>query len=190
MSNKDLVKITDNGNGEASYLPARRQEEYGWPSLHREMSEWMRQWDRLFDGLLERAYGPTPSRGGASGVEAGWGWGGFMPAVNVTETNNELQVTAELPGVDEKNVEVSINRGLLTIRGEKKQENEEKKEGFYRMERSYGTFHRSIPLPQEVDTDKATATFKNGVLMVALPRLPELQSGAKKIAIKTEEARK
>lgn len=188
MSNKDLVKITDNGNGEASYLPTRQQEEYGWPSLHREMSEWMRQWDRLFDGLFDRAYGLTPSRGMVSGVERGWG--GFMPAVNVTETNNGVQVTAELPGVDEKNVEVSINRGLLTIKGEKKQESEEKKEGFYRMERSYGTFHRSIPLPQEVDTDQATATFKNGVLTVALPRLPELQSGAKKIAIKTEEAGK
>lgn len=184
MSIKDLVKT----NGDNSRLSTQREENYGLPSLQQEMQQWMSQWDRLFEGFFGRAYGLTPFRGN----ELGWGssgnaWDGFVPAVNVTETDNEYRVTAELPGMDQNDVELSIHNGSLTIKGEKKKETEEKKEGFYRMERSYGTFHRTLPLPQEVDAEHVEATFKKGVLTVTLPKLPELQSGAKKIAIKTEE---
>jgi HSP20 family protein len=108
----------------------------------------------------------------------------WSPKVNVAETEKEIQVTAELPGVEEKDVEVTIDGNALTIKGEKKAEKEEKNKDYHRIERSYGSFQRSFGLPKEVEQDKVEASFKNGVLTVKLPKTWEAQQTAKKVPVK------
>ena len=109
---------------------------------------------------------------------------GTMPAVDVVESEKAYEVTAELPGMDEKNVEVKVVNGDLTIKGEKQKEKEEKKKDYYLHERSFGSFERSFGIPEGVDTDKIEAGFKKGVLTVTLPKKPEAQKPAKKIEVK------
>jgi HSP20 family protein len=142
---------------------AVRREEDPFFTLRREM-------DRLFDDFW-----------GSSLLEP---YGTFNPRVDVTETETEVKVTAELPGLDEKDVEVSLTQNMLTLSGEKKAEKEDKGENYYRVERSYGSFRRTIPLPIEVEADKVEAIFKNGVLNVVLPKTAQAQA-RKKIAIKS-----
>jgi HSP20 family protein len=106
------------------------------------------------------------------------------PAVDVTETEGAYEIAAELPGLDEKNIEVKVADDMLSIKGEKKEEKEEKKKDYYLSERRYGAFERSFRLPDGVDADKIEASFKNGVLTVKLPKTPEAQKKEKKIAVK------
>jgi HSP20 family protein len=113
-------------------------------------------------------------------------YGAFNPHVDVTENDQEIKVVAELPGLTEKDVEVSLANDMLTISGEKKAEKEDKGENYYRLERSYGSFQRTIPLPTEVEADKVDATFKNGVLQITLPKLYPGEGVKKKISIKTK----
>jgi HSP20 family protein len=119
-----------------------------------------------------------------------FGWGppalagmAMAPRVDVSETDAELKVEAELPGVEEKDVEVVLSDGRLTIKGEKKQEKEEKKKDYHLVERSYGSFARSIALPFEADPNKVKATFAKGVLTVTVPKPPEVKAKEKKIQI-------
>jgi len=107
-----------------------------------------------------------------------------MPAVDVTETDKTYEITAELPGMDEKNIEVKVADGVLTIEGEKEEEKEKKEKDYYLSERSFGSFQRSFKVPNGVDTDKIDATFKNGVLKVILPKSAEAQKAEKKITVK------
>lgn len=107
------------------------------------------------------------------------------PAVDVAETEKAYEITAELPGLDEKNIEVNVANGGLTIKGEKKEEKEEKNKGYYVSERRYGSFERYFGLPEDVEADKIEATFKNGVLKVTLPKTAEAQKPAKKIEVKS-----
>ncbi len=111
-----------------------------------------------------------------------FGPGPFAPEVDVTEKEGELRVCVELPGVDEKDIDLSLSEDALTVRGEKKAEKEEKERGRHYVERTYGAFERRIPLPCEIAPDKANASFKNGVLTVTLPKSAKASS-AKKIAI-------
>ena len=113
---------------------------------------------------------------------------GFTPRIDVTESDGELTVCAELPGVEEKDLEVTLNGNQLTIRGEKKREHEEKDEKrgvYHRVERSYGSFQRTMTLPYDVDPSKVSAEFKSGVLKVKLPKPEEAQKQSKRIDIKT-----
>ncbi len=107
-----------------------------------------------------------------------------MPAVDVTDTEKAYEIAADLPGMDEKNVEVKVSNGVLTIKGEKQDEKEEKKKDYYVRERNYGSFERSFQVPEGVDADKIDASFKKGVLTVTLPKKPEAQKAAKKIEVK------
>jgi len=107
-----------------------------------------------------------------------------MPAVDVTETDKAYEVSAELPGMDEKNIEVKVANGVLTIKGEKHDEKEEKKKDYYLRERNYGSFQRSFQIPEGVDTDKIEANFTKGVLTVSLPKSAETQKAEKKITVK------
>jgi HSP20 family protein len=107
-----------------------------------------------------------------------------MPAVDVVETEKAYEVTADLPGMDEKNIEVKVVDGVLTIKGEKQQEKEEKKKDYYLQERSFGLYQRSFELPEGVDTDKIEASFRKGVLTVTLPKKPEAQNSTKKIEVR------
>jgi len=146
-------------------------------TLHREMN-------RLFDDVFNRFEGGLPSVFNRGLFGAGEGW----PSLEVNATDNEVRVTAELPGLEEKDVEILVDDDVLTIRGEKKAETEEKERGF--SERYYGRFERRIALPFEVDDQKAEAAFNNGVLTVTLPKSPRAEEKAKRIAIgrKTETA--
>ncbi len=110
----------------------------------------------------------------------------FAPRIDVVDTDKEIKVSAELPGMDDKDIEVSLTGEVLTIKGEKKEEKEEKGKDYYRSERSYGSFLRTVPLPAEVDTAKVQAAFKKGVLTVNLPKTAKAIGGAKKIAVKAE----
>lgn len=106
------------------------------------------------------------------------------PAIDVAEHDKAYEVSAELPGLDEKNVEVKVANGVLSIKGEKREEKEEKKKDYYLRERNFGSFERSFQVPDSVDTDKIEASFKQGVLKVILPKKAEAQQAAKKIDIK------
>lgn len=111
----------------------------------------------------------------------------FMaPRVNVAETGKEVEVTAELPGLEEKDIHVTLDENLLTIRGEKSAEHEKQKKNYHLMERSVGSFLRTIPLPPGVDPPRVKASFKQGVLKVALPKRPEAQAQRKQIKVETE----
>jgi HSP20 family protein len=107
----------------------------------------------------------------------------MAPRVDVSETDTEIKIEAELPGVDEKDLEIVLSDGRLTIKGEKKQEKEERKKDYHLVERSYGSFARSIALPFEADPDKVKASFAKGVLSVTVPKPPEVKAKEKKIPI-------
>ena len=94
------------------------------------------------------------------------------------------EITAELPGLDEKAIEVKLANGVLSIKGEKREEKEEKRKDYYRRERSFGSFERSFQVPEGIDTDKIAASFKNGILSVTLPKSAEAQKQAKRIEVK------
>ena len=142
-------------------------------SLQQEMN-------RLFDDFFSADFGLTPFKG--FGLSEGFG--AFSPSIDVTENDKEIKVSAELPGLSEDDIEVSLSGDTLTISGEKKAEKEDKGKNYYKMERSYGSFRRVIPLPCEVETDKVNAAFKKGVLNIVLPKTPQAQKAVKKIAIK------
>ncbi|HTV32296.1 MAG TPA: Hsp20/alpha crystallin family protein [Methylocella sp.] len=108
----------------------------------------------------------------------------MAPAVDVVERDKEFELTAELPGMDEKNIELKLSNGMLTIKGEKKEEKEEREKDYYVSERRYGSFMRSFPVPEGVDTGKIEATFSKGVLSVKLPKTAEAQKSEKTISIK------
>jgi HSP20 family protein len=110
----------------------------------------------------------------------------FSPKVDVTENDKDITVRAELPGIDDNDIEVLLNSNTLTIRGEKKVEKEQQGKAYYRMERSYGSFSRIILLPVEVDKDKIAAQLKKGVLTVTLPKSAKDRDDPKKIAVMIE----
>lgn len=107
--------------------------------------------------------------------------GGWSPAVDVSETETSLTIRSELPGMTQENIELNLQDNVLTLKGEKSQEEKEDQENFHRIERSYGSFSRSFSLPANVDQEKVEATFKNGVLEIVLPKAEEAMP--KKIAI-------
>jgi HSP20 family protein len=155
-------------------IPWRRGNER-WPA-EREgdpFSYLRQQVNRVFDDFWGE---PSLARGET--------WSAFAPQVDVTETDKDVKVCAEIPGVEAKDIDVSVEDGTLTMRGEKKYEREENEKRQYRMERSYGSFERAIPLPVEVDEAKAKAEFKNGILRLTLPKRPGAQSRRKKIPVK------
>jgi HSP20 family protein len=132
-----------------------------------------REMDRLFDEAF-RGFGLPMIPDAAT----------WAPTVDVRETENGLEVVAELPGVNEKDVEVTVSDGVLTLRGEKNIDRNEKSNGWHIVERSQGSFTRSIALPMDVDQDKASAEFKNGVLRIVLPASPGAEKKVRRIAVK------
>lgn len=116
--------------------------------------------DRLFDRLASTKWDDFPTLGD------------FSPSMDMSETKDSLVVKVEVPGMEEKDIKVSLQENLLTITGEKRQEKEEKEERYHRVERSYGAFTRGVRLPVAVDGSRVQATFKNGLLTVTLPKTP------------------
>jgi HSP20 family protein len=135
------------------------------------MTHLRKEVDRLFDRMWE-------------GEPELASLGEWKPALDLKETKDFLVVTAEMPGMDPKDIKVTVREGILTIEGEKKQQEEEKDEKHYRMERSFGSFVRSVRLPLVVDSNKVAATFKNGLIEVKMPKLASTKETT--IPIKTE----
>jgi HSP20 family protein len=135
--------------------------------------------DSLFDSFI----GGLPAFTGMFGTRGGRSFP-LAPHMDVKETDKEIVVEAELPGIDDKDISLSVQDGVLTIRGEKKLERDEEKENYRMMERRHGSFQRSVRLPDTVDEDKVEASFDNGVLKVSLPKRPEAIGKQRTIPIK------
>ncbi|ARP68588.1 molecular chaperone Hsp20 (plasmid) [Mesorhizobium sp. WSM1497] len=153
-----------NGNSAPSLFPDGDRDPF--VSLHREVN-------RLFDDAF-RSFGARLPAFSPS-FAATW------PSVEISDTDKEVRVTAEIPGLDESDIEVLLDNGALKLKGEKRSETEDKDRQF--SERFYGRFERLIPLGYEVEEDKVNAAFKNGVLTVTLPKTERAQAKAKRIAI-------
>ncbi len=111
-------------------------------------------------------------------------WGAFTPKLDFVEDEKEYRITAEIPGLEEKDIEVTMDENSITIKGEKKEEKEEKAKNYYYRERRFGSFVRTLPLPEDVDKDKVEAKFKNGLLTLRLPKSKEATKSVKKIEVK------
>ena len=109
----------------------------------------------------------------------------IAPRIDVSESDTAYRFSAELPGVDQKDVEVTLTHGVMTIKGEKKAETKEEADHFLRAERSYGAFQRSFSLPSDIDEGKVKASFKNGVLTVTVAKKPSAKSATKKIEVQS-----
>lgn len=133
--------------------------------------------NRVFRSF-ERSLPQWPSLFRSGGAEAA------LPSVDVRENSNALTIEADLPGLDEKDVSVTLVNGVLTIRGERKDEREEKNENYYLSERSFGSFERSLRLPESIDEDKIEARFDKGVLTIVAQKRPEAVKAEKKIDVK------
>ena len=164
MGFRDLIPWSKNPD-----LVQRREEQNPFLTLHREMN---RLFDDVFSGFGMMARGPSL-------MEGRFGW----PRVELSETHKALKVTAELPGLEEKDVQVELANGVLVIRGEKKLESES--DGKLFSERYYGSFERQIPL-DGVQEDKVEANFKNGLLTVMLPKSEEARPSVRRIAINSD----
>ena len=157
--------------------PVPRENEHPIYSMQREMN-------RMFDDFFRddedtfSGFGLAPFSSMRATADS------LTPTTDLSETDKELIVTMELPGIEEKDIEVNLTRNTLTVSGEKKQEESKEEKGWYRMERHYGSFARTLPLPCEVDVEKIDATFKNGVLKVKLPKVSESIDSAKRISVK------
>ncbi len=140
-------------------------------SLQREMNQ-------VFDGFWKRF---------SMGMgELDWPWGHAEARSDVVQTDGAVEVSIELPGMTMEDIEVSVSNDMLTVKGEKKVERQEEKKGYYLSERSYGAIWRSIPLPPGVDSEKAEASFRNGVLTIRLPKTPEAEAKVKRITVKAD----
>ncbi len=140
-------------------------------ALHKEI-------DRVFDDFHGRGSWPFTAIAGDNGK--------VTPRMDVKETDAALEVTAELPGVEEEDIDVSLTDEMLTVKGEKKSETEREEKDLRVVERSYGSFERSVRLPCAVKADEVDAQFKNGVLKITLPKSPEAAAKTKKIAVKAD----
>jgi len=150
--------------------PAARDDDHPFYALQRQMNS-------LFDDFFS-GFDAAP-RALAAG-----GFGAFTPSVDVKESDKDFIIRAELPGVEEKDIEVTLSGDTVTIKGEKKEEREDKGKNYYYMERSYGSFNRVIPLAAETDAGKASASFKNGVLNITVPKSQSAKARGTKVPIK------
>jgi len=158
-------------------LPQWEPEERPFEAFRQQMGSLHRDMDRLFEEMLEE--GPRRSL-----LPPIWGRDRVVPDIDETEDEKAFHVRIELPGMDEKDVDIALSGRFLTIRGEKKQEEEQKDKDCYRRERAYGAFRRTLELPGEVDASKIEASFKKGVLRIDLPKTKEAQEKVKHIAVK------
>ena len=166
MAITDRIPLRKTNGG----LATRRTQMDPFSQLHREI-------DRVFSDFMT----DWPWTGRMNLMDRRMG--NFVPDVDITETDKEFRVTAELPGMDEKDLEVTYLQGGLTIKGEKREEHEQEGRDFYHSERQFGAFERTIPLPSDINPDKARASFKRGVLSISLPKTEEARSTRKPIPI-------
>jgi HSP20 family protein len=167
----DFKSLVPWRNNNKPQLPATRGEDFFDPFV-----TFRREMDRMFDDFFGNGGGPLRSYQGTQGL---------TPAIDIDDTDKEMVVKAELPGVTEKDVEVNLAGDVLTIKGEKKAEHQEKNGDSYYMERRFGSFARSIRLPFAVKDEDVEAKFSNGVLTVRLPKPADMQKQVRRIEVKT-----
>jgi len=145
-----------------------------------------REIDRLFEASFLNPFRGLPLQGSMFDLEPSrqGGSSAAQPAMDLVDRGNAYELTADMPGLDEKNIEVDVANGVLTVKGQKQEEKVEKEQDFHLHERRFDSFYRSVRIPEAVDADKIEATFKNGVLKVTLPKMPEPQKPTKKIEVK------
>jgi HSP20 family protein len=168
----------------ATKLPVKNENRKAMPTPRHPLETLQKEIDRLFSDFSLS----WPFRRSSFNLEPFWqtdaDWGA-MPAVDVVEKEKAYEITAELPGMDEKDVELKVAGDTLTITGEKHEEKEEKRKDYYLSERRYGSFHRAFLIPDDVDVDHIDASFRKGVLTVALPRKAGTAKPEKRIAVKS-----
>jgi len=168
-----MMPITD-------LLPWRRTESRDLAG-QRESADSLQTFEQRMNNLFDEFFGRnlmTPALLDES-------WSAFRPQVDIVERDEALEISAELPGLDREDIDVSLSDDLLTISGEKHVEREEEEGSVYRMERSYGSFRRQVALPCEIEADAVEATFKNGVLTITLPKVCA-EEARKRITVKSE----
>lgn len=136
-------------------VPFGRRHE--WPDIVKEM-----------EGMVKNFWNDFPFREGSTDLDIEW-----TPRLDLIESENTYEVKTELPGLEKKDIDISLDRDVLVVKGEKKMEKKESDKHYHRLERRYGSFYRSIRLPGEVKEDKIDATFKDGVLTITLPKTEE-----------------
>jgi HSP20 family protein len=173
---------------EATKLPVRQETKTSAPAAasgaQRPFEHLRREIDRVFENFHPMAWHLPFAR---SALELAWpheGAWSVTPAVDVSEKEKQYEITAELPGMDEKDIDIKFANGMLTIKGQKKEEKEEREKDYYISERRYGSFMRSFQVPEGVDTSKIEASFAKGVLTVTMPKSADAQKNEKKITVK------
>jgi HSP20 family protein len=175
---KAETKVPVTSEGKPATPTAAMQMWHPFENLRREV-------DRLFEDFTMSPF-RLPLRRPAFDIEPFWQPESWIaaPAIDFVERDNAFEVTADMPGLDEKNIDVNVANGVLTIKGEKEEDKEEKKQDFHLRERRLSSFQRSLRVPDTVDADKIEASFKNGVLKVMLPKKAGAQKPVKKIEVK------
>jgi HSP20 family protein len=176
--------------------PRTKRPEGDWQMALKDMVPWRKQspaapsdyfssFREQMDRLMSDFWSDFPGTSLAPRFESKLGT--FIPSIEVSEATEKVRVTAELPGMNQNDIQLTLaaNGEQLLIRGEKKLEEERKEESFYRSERVYGSFQRNLHLPTRVDPEKVSATFQNGVLTIDLAKRPEAESGSRQIRIST-----
>jgi HSP20 family protein len=194
---QNLAQSSNKTNDQSSQQRGMAKREPSHTSRYNSPFSFMRRFseemDRLFDdfGFGSGLLSPSFERGFSSSALGEFGQGLWSPQIETFEREGQLVIRADLPGLTKDDVNVEMTDNAITISGERRNENEEKREGYYRSERSYGSFYRQIPLPEGVNADDANATFRNGVLEITM-KAPQLQSRSRKLEITeggTEEQR-
>lgn len=169
MSVRDLIPWGRNNQAPANY---GRGDQRPFSVLHREMN-------RMFDDVFRGFDARFPTFGSPLSFQQGW------PRIDVSETDSEVRITAEMPGMEEKDIELLLDGDVLTIRGEKRSEADENGKDRQFSERFYGRFERCLSLNAEIDKDKVDASFKSGVLTITVPKTETPQTSAKRITIRS-----
>jgi HSP20 family protein len=165
--------VKSQSEARTSQLPARPGDFFG--SLRDEIERVFEDFDRGRWGAPVRWRGPDLDLFRRARLSSAW-----TPSVDIAEKDGMFEVTADLPGIDEKNIEVKLLGGMLTVKGTREEHKEEKKKDYYVSERQFGAFDRSFQIPESVDSEKIDAHFKNGVLTISLPKRPEALKGREK----------
>jgi len=160
------------------------EEDRPFESFFREMDNLHKDMDRLFEDFWKGSGRDSLMTTPWHSAVAPWAHSEVMPRIDETEDEKAFHIQVELPGMDRDDVDITLSNGVLTIRGEKKREDEEKGKDFYRKERSFGVFRRSLPIPAEVDESKIDASFKKGVLYIELPKTEEARKKVTHIDVK------
>ncbi|HXW70401.1 MAG TPA: Hsp20/alpha crystallin family protein [Methylocella sp.] len=171
---------------EPSKLPVKTERKGVAPRHWPPFDTFRREVDRLFDNFMGGGW-HLPFGRQTFDMDVGWPRDmslAMIPAVDVAEKEKEYEITVELPGLDEKSIDIKLSNRTLTIRGEKKEEKEEREKDYYLSERRYGSFSRSFEVPDTVDTSKIEASFAKGVLTLKLPKSADAQKSEKNIEIK------